>query len=123
LNTRPDGVKHKKIFTEKMVRRAMAMLTPVDDINTVINMGKNTRIAGPVSPLKEEYNKDLKLIAFDIEGAKKLLDQAGWKDTDGDNIRDKVIDGEKVKFEFDLAFLTTQVQWKDIASMISEAMY
>jgi peptide/nickel transport system substrate-binding protein len=123
MNTRPDGVKHKKIFTDKTVRRAMAMLTPVDDINTVINMGKNTRIAGPVSPLKEEYNKDLKLIAFDIEGAKKLLDQAGWKDTDGDNIRDKVIDGEKVKFEFDLAFLTTQVQWKDIASMISEAMY
>lgn len=123
MNTRPDGIKHKKLFTDKKVRRAMAMLTPVDDINLVINMGKNTRIAGPVSPLKEECNKDLRLIEFDIEGAKKLLAQAGWIDTDRDNIRDKIIDGEKVKFEFDFSYLSSQVQSKDIALMISEAMY
>lgn len=123
FNTRPDGVKHKKLFTDKKVRRALAMLTPIDDINTVINYGKNTRIVGPVSPLKEEYNSDLKLIPYDVEAAKKLLDEAGWTDTDGDNIRDKVIDGKKTKLEFDLAYMTTQVQWKDAASMISEAMY
>ncbi|MBL7883543.1 MAG: hypothetical protein JNL69_05715, partial [Bacteroidia bacterium] len=28
MNMKPDGVKHKKIFTDKKVRRAMAMLTP-----------------------------------------------------------------------------------------------
>ena len=123
FNTRPDGVKHKKLFTDKNVRRALAMLTPIDDINTVINFGKNTRIVGPVSPLKEEYNSDLKVIPCDIEAAKKMLDEAGWKDTDGDNIRDKVVDGEKLKLEFDLAYMTTQVQWKDAASMIAEGMY
>ncbi len=123
FNTRPDGVKHKKLLTDKMVRRALAMLTPVEDINTVTNFGKNTRIVGPVSPIKEEYNTDLKLIPFDVEAAKKLLDEAGWKDTDGDNIRDKVVDGEKLKMEFDLGYMTTQVVWKDAASMIAEAMY
>lgn len=123
MNMKPDGVKHKKLFTDKKVRRAIAMLTPLDNINKVINKGKNKRMVGPVSPLKPEYNTDLTLIPFDIEGAKKLLDEAGWKDTDGDNIRDKMIDGEKVKFEFNLNYMTTTVDWKDIATMTAEQMY
>jgi peptide/nickel transport system substrate-binding protein len=99
------------------------MLVPLDDINKVVNKGKNKRIVGPVSPLKPEYNSDLKLIPFDIEGAKKLLDEAGWKDTDGDNIRDKMVDGKKIKFEFDLNYSNSDVAWKDISQMTSEAMY
>lgn len=123
MNMKPDGIKHKKFFTDKRVRRAMALLVPVDNINKVINKGKNKRMVGPVSPLKPEYNDKLKPIPFDIEAAKKLLDEAGWKDTDGDNIRDMVIDGQKVQFSFNLNYMTTQVEWKDVASMISEQMY
>lgn len=123
FNCRPDGVEHKKLFEDKRVRRAIAMLVPVDEINVVLNNGKNTRMVGPVSPLKEEYNKDLALVEFNLEAAKKLLDEAGWKDTDADNIRDKVIDGQKTKFEFDLHYMTSTVTWKDMAQMISEALY
>lgn len=123
MNEKPDGVKHKKIFTDKKTRRAMAMLAPLDDINKVVNKGKNKRMVGPVSPLKPEYNSNLKLIPFDVEGAKKMLDEAGWKDSDGDNIRDRMVDGEKVKLEFTLNYLTSDVSWKDIAQMLSEAMY
>jgi peptide/nickel transport system substrate-binding protein len=123
FNCRPDGVEHKKLFEDKRVRRAIAMLVPVDEINVVLNNGKNTRMVGPVSPLKEEYNKGLALVEFNLEAAKKLLDEAGWKDTDADNIRDKVIDGQKTKFEFDLHYMTSTVTWKDMAQMISEALY
>ncbi|MCE3279578.1 MAG: extracellular solute-binding protein [Bacteroidetes bacterium] len=123
MNQKPDGIKRKPIFTDKKTRRAIAMLVPLDDINKVVNKGKNKRIVGPVSPLKPEYNSDLKLIQFDIEGAKKLLDEAGWKDTDGDNIRDKMVDGKKIKFEFDLNYSNSDVAWKDISQMTSEAMY
>ncbi len=123
INTKPDGIKHKKLFTDKKVRRAMAMLAPLDDVNKIINRGKNKRVVGPVSPLKPEYNTDLKLIQFDIEGAKKLLDEAGWKDTDGDNIRDKMIDGVKTKMEFTINYLNSQVEWKNMTQMISEQMY
>lgn len=123
MNMKPDGIQHKKFFTDVKVRKAMAMLVPVEDINLVVGKGKNKRMVGPVSPLKAEYNKDLKLIDYDLEAAKKLLDEAGWVDTDGDNIRDKVIDGKKVQFEFNLNYMTTTVDWKDIAQMTSESMY
>lgn len=123
MNMKPDGIKHKKIFVDKRVRRAMALLTPLDNINKVLNKSKNKRTVGPVSYLKPEYNSDLKLIPFDIEAAKKLLDEAGWKDTDGDNIRDKMVDGEKIKLEFNVNYMTTQIEWKNMAEMMAEQMY
>ncbi len=123
FNCRPDGVEHKKFFTDKRVRRAVAMLISVDEMNEVLNKGKSQRQVGPVSPLKKEYNSDLTLIDRDVMGAKQLLEEAGWTDTDGDNILDKVIDGEKVSFEFDLHYMTTTVVWKDEAAMIAEALY
>ncbi|MCB9185493.1 MAG: hypothetical protein H6601_01965 [Flavobacteriales bacterium] len=123
FNCRPDGVEHKKFFDDKRVRRAVALLVPVDQINLVSNKGKNKRMVGPVSPLKKEYNHDLELLPVDVEGAKKLLEDAGWTDTDGDNVRDKIVDGEKLSFEFDLHYMTTAVGWRDDAQMISEALY
>lgn len=122
MNTKPDGIRNKKLFTDKRVRRAMAMLTPVDQINKIINNNRNTRMVGPVSPLKPEYNSDLKLIRLDIEGAKKLLDEAGWKDSDGDGIRDKVVDGEKIKLEFNLNYMTSTIDWKNTAMLMAEQM-
>ncbi|MCB0397784.1 MAG: hypothetical protein KDD36_14110 [Flavobacteriales bacterium] len=123
LNMRPDGVKHKKLFTDEKVRNAMALLTPVEDIRMVIGKGKAVRQIGPVSPLKPDYNSDLTPIPLDVEKAKKLLDETGWKDTDGDNIRDKVIDGEKIQFMADLHYMNSQVEWKDMATMIKESCY
>jgi peptide/nickel transport system substrate-binding protein len=38
----------------------------------------------------------------DLDKAEELLDQADWKDHDGDGIRDKKIDGKVVKFEFSM---------------------
>lgn len=123
FNCRPDGVEHKKFFEDKRVRRAVAMLISVDEINAVLNKGKNKRMVGPVSPLKKAYNDSLPLIDRDLEGAKMLLEEAGWTDTDNDNILDKIVDGEKLSFEFDLHYMTTSVGWRDEAQMISEALY
>jgi peptide/nickel transport system substrate-binding protein len=123
MNMKPDGIQHKKFFTDKKVRRAMAMLVPLDDINTIVSRGMTKRMVGPVSPLKEEYNTELELIAYDLEGAKKLLDEAGWIDTDGNGIRDKVIDGRKVQFEFGLNYMTTTIDWKDMSQMVAESMW
>jgi peptide/nickel transport system substrate-binding protein len=123
VNMKPDGVKHKKLFTDAKVRWALAMLTPADDMNKVIYKGKAKRVAAPISPLKNEYNQDLKPIDLNIAEAKKLLAEAGWKDLDGDGIVEKKIDGEIVKMEFNIQYMATAPSWKDMAFMAAESFY
>tara|TARA_B100000900_G_scaffold150738_1_gene128088 strand:+ start:573 stop:2306 length:1734 start_codon:yes stop_codon:yes gene_type:complete len=122
LNMKPDGIKNKPFFVDQKVRRAIAYLTPVDEIIEVMVHGKASRQAAQISHLKSTYNDTLKLIPLDIEKAKELLTEAGWVDSDGDNIRDKVINGEKIKFKFKLSYMTSPLT-KEIVLMIKESMY
>ena len=122
LNMKPDGIKNKPFFIDQKVRRAMAYLTPAEEIIEVMVHGQASRQAAQISHLKSTYNDTLKLIPLDIEKAKELLTEAGWVDTDGDNIRDKVINGEKIKFKFKLNYMTSPVT-KEIVLMIKESMY
>ena len=123
LNCRPDGINHKPYFTDKRVRRAMAHLTPVQQIIDIVVKGKARRMVSLVNPMKPDFNTDLTPIEFSVEKAKALLTEAGWTDTDGNNIVDKVIKGEKVQMSFDLHYFAGSQASKDIALMIKEAMY
>lgn len=122
MNMKPDGKKHRKIFSDVQVRRAMALLTPYDQINKTVYENHVKRMPGPVSPDKTEVNTALKAIVYDPEKAKAILAQAGWADSDNDGILDKMIDGEKVKLEFDINFMNTQKQWENIAKQVAESM-
>ncbi len=123
LNTRPDEKSHAALFTDKNVRRAMAYLTPVDEMNKTIVKGMATRQASFLQPLfKKFYNDTLKLIPFDIDKANELLTKAGWVDSDGDNIRDKKINGKKVQFSFKLTYAATPTN-KEYVLMMKDAMY
>ncbi len=122
LNMKPDGIKRKPYFIDKKVRRAMAYLVPVEEIIEVMVHGKASRQASNISPLKSTYNDTLKLIPLDVEKAKELLAEAGWVDTDGDNIRDKMINGVKTPFTFELSYMSSATT-KEIVLMIKESMY
>ena len=122
LNQKPDGIEYKKFFVDKKVRRAIAYTVPVDELIEIILHGKANRQAAQISHLKKTYNDTLKLIPLDIEKAKKLLTEAGWTDTDGDNIRDKIVDGEKLQFSFKLSYMSSPTS-KVIAHLIKESMY
>jgi len=122
MNTKPDGIERKKFFVDKKVRRAIAYTVPVDELIEIIIHGKANRQAAQISHLKKTYNDTLKLIPLDIEKAKILLTEAGWIDTDGDNIRDKMVDGEKLQFSFQLSYMSSPTS-KVIAHLIKESMY
>lgn len=125
MNMQPDSSGRQPFFTDKNVRRAMALLTPVDEIVKQHLSGKAIRQASYVSPLKPAYNNSLQLLPHNIAQAKKLLDAAGWKDTDGDKIRDKKINGKKVAFECELLIMTgnplTEKIARDIAASCIKA--
>ena len=122
MNMKADGIKRKPYFVDQKVRRAMAYLLPLDEIIEVMMHGKASRQASLISPLKKTYNDTLQLIPLDIEKAKELLAEAGWVDTDGDNIRDKIINGIKTPFSFKLSYMSSPTS-KEIVLMIKESMY
>lgn len=120
MNLSPSG-KHKKIFIDKKVRRAIALLIPIEQINHVINEGKGKRQVGPVSYLKVEFNTELKPVPYDIEQAKKLLVEAGWKLEGDDKILSKSIDGVKTEFEFELNCFPG-FPFQTVAEMVAETL-
>lgn len=78
------------------VRNAIQMAIDKETIANYIYSGLRTP-ADSVMPADMPYCKyDVKTAGYDAEGAGKLLDESGWKDTDGNGIRDK--DGAELSF-------------------------
>lgn len=81
-------------LADKRVRKALAHLIDVDEAIEELYYGFGERTASPVPLSSPDYNKNLKPIPFDPEKAKQLLTEAGWKDSNGNGIVDKMIDGK-----------------------------
>jgi peptide/nickel transport system substrate-binding protein len=85
-------------LSDVRVRRALSMAldrTALNDIGYGAGGSPNCNIV----PAPAFYASDnTGCLTQDIEGAKKLLDEAGWKDTDGDGVREK--DGMPLKLLF-----------------------
>lgn len=101
LSYQAIGVNNKdKILSDVKVRQALCYLTNVDQVIEKVLYGKGVRTIGSVLPMKKDaYNNDIKPYPYDVEKAKVLLTEAGWVDSDGDGVLDKVIDGQKTDFE------------------------
>ncbi len=77
----------RPFLKDRRVRKALAHLIDRSEVNQKLLFGLYHEITGPYYPLGPNYNRGLKPIGYDLEEAKKLLDEAGLKDTDGDGIR------------------------------------
>ena len=107
------------ILNDKNVRRALAHLLDVDNIISNLEKGMGVRTVGPIHPIKKTHNNSLKPIKFDLEKAKKLLADAGWKDTNGNGIIDKTLNGQLTDFDLEI-LITGQELGKKIALMMQE---
>lgn len=85
-------------FTDFTVRQAVNLAINREDLVKYVLEGVGQEAATLFPPQVYWSNTKLKAFPYDPAKAKKLLAEAGWKDTDGDNVLDK--DGEK--FEFDI---------------------
>ena len=92
------------ILSDVRVRQAIRMGVDVDTINSQIFHG----LAHPAWTefFRSPYACNVPRPAFDPEAAKAMLEEAGWKDTDGDGIREcrgcstGAPDGYKMEMEF-----------------------
>jgi ABC-type transport system substrate-binding protein len=89
------------IFNDVKVRWALAYMVDRKAIIDRIQFGLAVPIQSPVYfQDKKLFNPDLPEIPYDPEKAKKLLSEAGWTDSDGNGVLDKVINGKKIEFRF-----------------------
>ena len=113
LNTKASGVEwttylftwntKTPYFSDVRVRKAMGLAFNHKELHETLNYGLFDAANGVFHPASwmapkpgpAPYQQDLDM-------AEKLLDEAGWVDSDGDGIRDKKIDGKLVKFEFNI---------------------
>ncbi len=87
----------REIFKDVRVRQAIAYAIDRNEIieGALLGMGKPT--TGPYKPGTWQYNPNIKTYDYNPKKARQLLEEAGWKDTNGDGILDK--DGKKFEFE------------------------
>ena len=105
----------KPIFRDKRVRQALTHLTDREGMIENLLFGLAESIEGPINKFRPEYNHDLQPLGYDPERALDLLDEAGWADSDDDGILDKVVDGEKVDFRFEILVNSGNQIRKDVA--------
>jgi len=85
------------LFKDKRVRQAMTMLLDRKKIIQSIYFGTATTAVAPFAYGSWARNAAIEPWPYDPPGARKKLEEAGWKDTNGDGILDR--DGKKFEFE------------------------
>ena len=92
-------------FSDARVRRALTMALDRGKIVRNIFHGSARVISGPWAPDSPAYDPTVSPLPFDPAGAARLLDEAGWKDSNGDGTRDR--EGKEFAFELLVSTGTT----------------
>jgi len=111
-----------ELFSSPKVRKAM---TYAIDRRRIIEQNLNQMalaITGPLFPYSSAYDSSIEGLPFSLDDAKRLLEEEGWVDHDGDGIRDKVIAGQVVPFQFRLNYFIKSFSTKVIAEYIAATM-
>lgn len=111
-----------ELFESAKVRRA---LTYAIDRRRIIEQNLNQMaisITGPFFPYSSAYDESIQTWPYNLDQAKRLLDDAGWIDLNGDGIRDKMINGERVPFRFRLNYFVKSLSTKVIVDYITTSL-
>jgi peptide/nickel transport system substrate-binding protein len=102
-------------FDDVRVRQALNYAVDKDLIIEAIYGGRAVALPGPLSPYNNFVNKSLSPYPYNPDEALSLLADAGWTDSDGDEILDK--DGQSFAFTID-----TQEVWRPLAEAVADQL-
>lgn len=104
-----------KSLSDKAVRIALANSIDRKKLIDEIYAGDGLITDSPIPSQLMGSNPDIKTYGYSVEDARSSLENAGWKDNDGDGLREK----DDVKLEFTL--ITTDWQeTKEVSSKLKE---
>jgi peptide/nickel transport system substrate-binding protein len=87
----------KPQLSDRRVRTALAMLMNREAVRDDIYKGFATIMTTGFMPGAPEFNDKIQPLPFDPARAVAMLDEAGWKDSDSDGLRDR--EGVPLRFE------------------------
>jgi len=103
-------------LADARVRRAITMGTDRETIVQAILQGYGTVANAGVPPFHWAFDADVSgAVGYDPEGAKALLDEAGWIDRDGDGVRENA---EGLPLSFSVKYNTGNQQRQDVAEIM-----
>jgi peptide/nickel transport system substrate-binding protein len=87
------------LFADPAVRKALSLGVDRDGLiqDPALLNGQGVPAVSPIPPGSWAYDATVKSTPFDPGQARRLLEQAGWIDSDGDGIRDR--DGKPLSFD------------------------
>ena len=106
----------RPFFKDRRVRQAMTCLTNREAMVEQLTCGKGAVVTGTFYIYGRQNDPSIQPWPYDIKKAAVLLDEAGWKDRDGDGIRDK--DG--IRFRFKYSYVAGNVSSEQIARVLKD---
>lgn len=104
-------------FTQTAVRRALTMAIDRDQVVRVVRNGLGAVASGPVGPWHWAHDPAWGPLPHAPDSARALLGGAGWRDIDGDGVRER--DGKEMRFQL----LTNENPVRqDIAVIVQEQL-
>lgn len=117
LNNRPVAANRPRVFDETDARRAVSYALDLDGMLQDVLNNYAQRSTSPVSPDNPHYVPP-PAMPHAPDSARLLLTQLGWRDSDQDGIRDRMIEGERVPLRFELLFPPTGAVLQQMADRI-----
>lgn len=106
----------RELFSDRRVRTALTHLVNRERILREVYHNLGRIITGNFFVDSPYYDPAIQPFAFDVAGARGLLAEAGWRDTDGDG----VLDRNGRKFEFTFLVISNSKIFERIAGIVRE---
>jgi ABC-type transport system substrate-binding protein len=110
----------RPLFADVRVRQALTYALNREGILKDVFMGLGQIARGPFLEDSTDLDPEVKPLPFDLTKAAALFDEAGWKDTNGDGLRDKLLNGKQTPFEFSLLVYSNSAEFAALANIFKE---